>query len=128
GRRLQVALRLYRAEKGREAPSLEALVPRYLTAMPADPFDPAGHPFRYRVSRGELIEEGWTTNPRTGKAERDRRRVRAGQGLLWSVGRDGRDDGGRRNNGGAFFGVDDQSDWVFLLDTPDVSKAHGSVP
>jgi hypothetical protein len=128
GRLLQVALRLYRAEKGREAPSLGGLVPQYLPSIPADPFDPTGHAFRYRLSRGEIIETGWwTINRTTGQNVRGTRRVRAGQGILWSVGHDGRDDGGQRNNAGATFRVhDDRSDWLFLTDPPDAFTAHGS--
>jgi len=52
---LQVALRLYQAETGKLAATLDVLVPRYLPAIPTDPFD--GQPFRYRLSKGERI--GW---------------------------------------------------------------------
>ena len=48
---LKVALRLYQAETGKPATTLDVLVPRYLPAIPLDPFD--GHPFRYRLSRGK---------------------------------------------------------------------------
>ncbi len=79
---LQVALRLYQAEKGRPAERLTDLVPKYLAAVPADPFD--GRPFRYHLSRGLVFLWPWATNFRE---------VPAGQGILWCVG-DGRDDGG----------------------------------
>ena len=56
---LKVALRLYQAETGKPATTLDVLVPRYLPAIPLDPFD--GHPFRYRLSRGERL--GWPPPP-----------------------------------------------------------------
>jgi hypothetical protein len=51
--RLQVALVLYQVEQGKTAPSLKALVPRYLDALPKDPY--SGEDFHYRVSEGEVI-------------------------------------------------------------------------
>ncbi|MFA0768629.1 MAG: hypothetical protein OXFUSZZB_001957 [Candidatus Fervidibacter sp.] len=61
-----IALRLYRKERGRHPENLSALVPRYLSSVPADPFD--GKPLRYR---------------------------REGTGFrLWSIGPDRKDDGG----------------------------------
>lgn len=92
--RLCVALRLYQAEQGRPAKTLEALVPKYLPAVPADPFD--GRPFRYRLSEGEEI--GWTRNHARGEV--NSRRVPKGQGILWSVGEDGHDDGGKQQQSG----------------------------
>jgi hypothetical protein len=97
---LKAALRLYQAEKGRPAPALEALVPDYLPAVPADPFDL--RPFRYRLSASERLEStGAFGVPRP-------RFVPAGQGILWSVGNDLRDDGGKR------FGEDE----VFVVPLP----------
>jgi tetratricopeptide (TPR) repeat protein len=61
-----IALRLYRKEHGRYPENLSALVPRYLSSVPADPFD--GKSLRYR---------------------------REGTGFrLWSIGPDRKDDGG----------------------------------
>ena len=51
---LLVNLRLFQAETGKPASDLGQLVPKYLAAVPADPFD--GKPFRYRLSAGEWIE------------------------------------------------------------------------
>lgn len=51
---LKLAARLYEAETGSLPASLNALVPKYLPAVPEDPFD--NKPFRYRVSKGEKIE------------------------------------------------------------------------
>jgi hypothetical protein len=84
---LLVALRLYQAEKGRPAESLDALVPAYLPAVPADPY--AGLPFGYRLSKGEAID--WPAA--NGGPQRP---VAEGQGVLWSVGEDRQDDGGTR--------------------------------
>ncbi|MDH7570461.1 MAG: hypothetical protein QHJ73_12845 [Armatimonadota bacterium] len=44
--RVELALRAYRLEHGEPAPSLQALVPRYLSEVPQDPFG-AGEPLRY---------------------------------------------------------------------------------
>jgi ABC-type transport system involved in multi-copper enzyme maturation permease subunit len=105
---LMLSLRLYQAEQGQPAPNLVALVPRYLSAIPADPFDE--QPFRYRLSQGEKIP--WPTE------EPARfRLVPAGQGILWSVGEDHVDHGARlhspraqRDQGGA--------DIIFLVPLP----------
>jgi hypothetical protein len=89
--RLQVALTLYQCEQGKAAPSLDALVPGLLPELPEDPF--SHDRFRYRVSKGEQI--AW---PRqlAGGGEEFVRQVPAGQGVLWSPGPDGSDDGGTR--------------------------------
>ncbi len=89
--RLQVALALYQAEHGKPAASLDDLVPALLPELPEDPF--AHQPFRYRVSRGEQI--AWHRQL-PGGGEEFVRQVPAGQGVLWSVGPDGNDDGGIR--------------------------------
>jgi hypothetical protein len=120
---LEVALRLYQAETGHPADKLSQLVPRYLPEIPTDPFD--DQPFRYRLSRGERIgwpEEpgsasgmasagaagGMMAGSASGPGEAaapggmmgmppsPSRCVPAGQGILWSVGRDGQDNGGRQ--------------------------------
>ncbi len=94
-----LALRLYQAQTGQLPESLSDLVPHYLPALPADPFDPEGRPLRYRRSRGE------TLTPSGGTA----RQVPAGQGLVWSVGPDGRDTNGapqRTTNEGSNQGGD----------------------
>ena len=65
---LQLALRAYRLEHGAYPPTLKSLVPNYLSAVPADPFG-GGEPLRYKV---------------IGKTYK-----------LWSIGPDGRDDGGK---------------------------------
>jgi len=61
--RLRLAARAYELEKGGPPPSLEALVPDYLDAVPADPFD--GKPLRYDPARRlvwsvgkDLVDEG----------------------------------------------------------------------
>jgi hypothetical protein len=60
---LKVALRRYALDHGGPPATLDALVPAYLAAVPADPFDrvpvfPAVRyrPFKYRVSAGEWVE------------------------------------------------------------------------
>jgi ABC-type transport system involved in multi-copper enzyme maturation permease subunit len=90
--RVQVALALYQSEHKKTAPSLDALVPDMLPELPQDPF--SHNPFRYRVSsKGEEI--AW---PRelAGGGQEFVRAVAPGQGVLWSTGPDGTDDGGTR--------------------------------
>lgn len=65
---LRLALRVYQLEHGAPPPSLQALVPAYIQVVPADPFG-KGAPFRYHT-------DGKTYT-------------------LWSIGPDGRDDGGK---------------------------------
>jgi hypothetical protein len=65
-----LAVRTFAAEKGRFPNSLEELVPKYLATVPEDPF--SGQPLRYRV-------EGTTY-------------------VLYSVGQDRQDDGGKLGN------------------------------
>ena len=62
-----LALRAYRMDHGTDAPTLAALVPHYLQAVAADPFALSG-PLRYKVAGAKP--------------------------LLYSVGPDGKDDGG----------------------------------
>jgi hypothetical protein len=104
---LQVALRLHQEEKGRPAGTLGDLVPGYLPSVPLDPFD--GRPFRYRLSKGETLD--WPTELVAGAMAggagslqpQSSRAVSAGQGVLWSVGEDGRDDGGHVQAGSGAF-------------------------
>jgi hypothetical protein len=117
---LQVALRLYHAESGRTAEKLAELVPKYLSAVPKDPFD--GQLFRYRISRGDVLDwppdfdavlRGEAQSPQT----RSVRKVPAGQGILWCVGDDGRDDGGRIQAGS--YGESARGeDVIFLVPQP----------
>lgn len=51
---LKAAVRLYEAEADQPPDRLDRLVPKYLPAVPADPFD--GKPFRYRRSAGEQVK------------------------------------------------------------------------
>lgn len=95
---LRVALRLYQIETGKPAETLDVLVPRFLKAVPLDPF--SQQPFHYRLSQGEQIE--WPEQPN------GIREVPAGQGVLWSVGLDGQDDGGQKS----------KADLVFLVPLP----------
>jgi hypothetical protein len=52
---VSLAVRLYRLDHGGAWPtSLDALVPAYLPAVPADPFSPSGAPLGYLLARGAL--------------------------------------------------------------------------
>ncbi len=75
----ELALRACQLERGTLPDQLEPLVPEFLAELPIDPFDPEGRPLRY---------------VRT-----------AGGHVLYSVGCDGKDDGGRppaRNPSGGY--------------------------
>jgi hypothetical protein len=74
--RLQVALALYQVQQGRPAASLQDLVPRYLAAVPRDPF--SGKPFSYRVSQGEPPAD----KPDAAATDPGAPRIPAGQGVL----------------------------------------------
>ncbi len=79
--RLTTALALYQLATGKPAQRLEDLAPKYLPQLPLDPY--SGQPYRYRISDGEHIDG-------LGKAL-------PGQGVVWSTGPDGVDDGGREH-------------------------------
>lgn len=65
--RVLLAAELHRRERGGPPASLAALVPKYLMAVPADPFSPTGAPLHFQAGRA------------------------------WSIGPDGHDDGGTRD-------------------------------
>jgi hypothetical protein len=121
GTRLQLTLALYEAREGKPAAGLDDLVPRYLPALPRDPFSPDGQGFSYRLSEGEDIEWG----PQFG--DEPVRHVAAGQGVVWSVGVDLTDNGGHRQ--GATVPLRARSegqkgaDWIFVV--PRGAKRQG---
>ncbi len=129
-------MRLYQAKnRGKPPATLDDLVPRYLPALPIDPFD--GKPFRYRVSRGDKLAWGKEEPPIPPPGPQGPmpagplppvmpaapplpplvQIVPAGQAILWSVGEDLRDDGGKRgeNNG---FGPSTGTDLIYLVPLP----------
>jgi hypothetical protein len=78
-------------------------VPDYLPAAPTDPYD--NQPIRFRVSTGELIRGPW----RGGK------QISWGQSVLWCVGEDHQDNGGRL---GDINLVDGNGDVIYLVPLP----------
>jgi hypothetical protein len=116
GTRLQLALALYQVREGKPAESLDALVPRYLAALPSDPFSPEAQGFSYRVSEGEDIEFPLQTVEGGDEAVRH---VAAGEGVVWSNGVDLTDDGGRRQWAAASLPAPQPgrhgTDWIFLV-------------
>lgn len=91
--RAAVALQRFRLAEGRWPDALKELVPRFLPVVPPDPFD--GQPLRYRLENGAP--------------------------LLWSIGHDRVDDGGRlmvRRSAEERVGVD-------AITTP---EANGAAP
>ncbi len=87
---LELALHAYQLEHGCPPESLEQLVPEFLSALPIDPFDPNGGPFRYPCS-----DDG---------------------PIVYSVGPDGDDDGGRPSAPYRWGGLDLDSEGDFRLD------------
>ena len=109
--RLVVALRHHQATTGKPATDLKQLVPASIDAIPLDPYD--GQPFRYRLSSGEDVVEGMpgtgAPNMAAGMAlAATARKIPAGQGILWSVGPD------RLDGGGRVYGHD-KGDVIFLV-------------
>ena len=91
---VSLACRLYRHDRGAFPPDLAALVPAYLPDVPPDPYSPAGAALHYRVpAEDEFLPEPSVVTP--GKAAPPPTRIRAGQPVVWSVGPDGVDGGGR---------------------------------
>jgi hypothetical protein len=70
---VSLAVQLYRADHGQWPPTPDALVPKYLPAVPVDPMAADGRPLGYRIIKGGLPDGG------------DRP-------LVFSVGTDGVDD------------------------------------
>ena len=160
---LQVVLRLHEAEAGRFPASLGELVPKYLPAVPLDPFAKTPTPFGYRVSAtGESIvvepPEYMTTPdvtplapalaaaaggpslipavdalggpdaPLLPSATTQRlvtREVAAGQPLVWSVGPDRVDNGGRVSVQATNSNVTNKipGDIIFLVPLPAKAKS-----
>ncbi|HUU59585.1 MAG TPA: hypothetical protein VMZ50_08580 [Phycisphaerae bacterium] len=86
-----LAMRLYEIEHGRRPAALSDLVPEYLSALPSDPFSADGEPIRYAPDKDKPV--------------------------LYSVGQDGKDDGGAFAVGewGAF-DLEESPDLVLFLD------------
>lgn len=59
--RTTIAIRLFRADKGRPPATLDELVPTYLSSVPPDPYGDGK--MRYRVSTGELVRRSSGTLP-----------------------------------------------------------------
>ncbi len=102
---IELALRAYQLEHGTLPDRLEQLTPEFLMALPLDPFDPDSHPLRY---------------------------VRADDGsIVYSVGADGKDDGGRAAARNAYGGYDKDCDGDLRLDVlfaPDDEEAGNAQP
>ena len=137
--RIALALRWYQAENGRPADKLDDLVPKYLPAVPDDPFQ-KGQPFHYRLSKGEKIvwplgEPGGPPMPPMPPGGPPPQpapapapllpppsvEVPPGQGVLWSVGPDGRDDGGVRQANTKGYTLPGE-DVIFLVPPPPKEK------
>ncbi|MBX9581746.1 MAG: hypothetical protein K2X87_15695, partial [Gemmataceae bacterium] len=109
-----LAVRLFETGGGRPPASVEELVAaKCLPQVPPDPFD--GQPVRYRVSAGEVL----TSSVRPGPGGRGTDvpltyTVSAGRPVIWVVGPDRIDQGGRQVPI-LPAGFPRQEDWVFLV-------------
>jgi hypothetical protein len=111
---LRLALMLYQCDHGRLPDSLDALVPDYLKTLPADPY--TGEPFHYRVSTGERL----LMFPRLDESKAYRG-VPPGTAVVWSVGPDLKDGGGRvRDPNSGYRAMVADGDLLFIV--PRVSK------
>jgi hypothetical protein len=115
---LELALRLFQAENGRPARTLDEVVPAHLAAVPLDPYD--GNPFRYRLSAGEQITWPAEPNPQGGPAQLGwaGREIPSGQGVLWSTGPNKTDDGGKRQHNSSGGPNSPGEDQIFLVPLP----------
>lgn len=100
---LKAALRAHQLEHGTLPDRADELVRRgYLTALPADPYA-AERPLGYRLSAGEtLMSVANESRQKRGEplAPSELLPVAPGRAILWSVGPDRADDGGRAIPGG----------------------------
>jgi len=88
-----IAIRLYEADYGHHPENLDQLVPKYLDAIPIDPFDPDGKPIRYLPSSSQLHwdEDALEYADDLAIATPP---LPLGPPILYSVGADGINDGG----------------------------------
>ncbi len=109
---LTAAVLAYQVEHGRAPAAPSDLVGDYLPRWPEDPFA-SGQPMSYRVSPGEVLVMP-PSEARVAVAERQLPlSVRMGQVVIWSVGHDQTDDGGRVPPGGPL-----ARDLVFVVPAP----------
>jgi hypothetical protein len=111
---LKIAVRAFQTDHGNPPTALMELVAKqYLTRLPDDPYADSGT-FGYRVSEGETLRNpAARPMPLRTTDETIAVAVRRGQMILWSVGVDRLDQGGRVPPGGAR-----AEDLVFLVPVP----------
>lgn len=112
---LKAAIRTYQSDHGGPPANREELVTRgYLASLPIDPFADEGGPFGYRVSTGETLRGPTRTAPQ-GRTSEETALLPVGSGsvIIWSVGMDKIDQGGRVPPGGPR-----SQDIVFLVPPP----------
>lgn len=145
--RLMVGLRLYQAEKTTPARRLSQLVPEVLPAVPADPFGGGPFRYRLSkgeeivwpadavlaegasggAAAGGMGMPGAAAAPAMGgppgmpgmmpAPPEPKRKIPAGQGILWSVGEDRIDDRGHRQGAGDMSSLPG-SDLIYLVPLP----------
>ena len=128
-----LAIRLYETDHGRRSKSLSQLVPEYLDRVPGDPLASQRRPIQYRPNGVKpFSDRQWSRHGNAAGTQPARMNVPAVP-LLYSVGKDNQDDGGK-------FVVDshgnvedkDALDRVFLLEpapeAPEPPKAFKGPP
>jgi hypothetical protein len=112
---VELAARLYRARHGAFPPDLAALAAGgFLPAPPPDPYSPTAAPLGYRVP---AADESLPPEPPPGNRGPQPVRVAAGQPVVWSVGPDQIDGGGRSAPVAAVMTAP-AGDLVFLVPLP----------
>lgn len=92
---MRLALRAHQIERGAHPEAAGELVARgYLPRLPLDPYSGDGRPLGYRLSPGETLR-GTDRVVGTRKEEAPALAVAAGSAVVWSVGNDRTDQGGR---------------------------------
>jgi hypothetical protein len=89
----QLALRAYRLDHGSYPQTLSSLVPKYLPSLPLDPFSDSKR-LHYRISADYYLVQGRGTISERYTAEHEAR-LSGDRYLLYSVGPDAVDDGGK---------------------------------
>jgi hypothetical protein len=115
---LKTAVRSYRTEHGHSPSTQEELLNgKYLTQLPQDPFAD-NKPFGYRVSVGEkLVGPARISPPNRPIEDKYEEVVSAGRIIIWSVGYDRVDQGGKVPPGGPR-----AEDLVYLVPEPAPAK------
>ena len=110
-----IAIKLYEADHGQRPDTLAQLVPKYLPAIPIDPFSKTGEPIRYN-SIGIVPSISDPYNLTDQQLEELKQRAIRPYPLLYSVGEDGQDQNGGPLSIDSAGELDDSSDGRYRSD------------